>query len=154
MYVLSSFFYETKMNRLSQILFSIIFFLDLRGKFSAIHREYSPNPRKFYAFCTSVTDTATTAGIIASGTSFPFFFKKKKKTGFTQVAQLLFFFFEQYATWWFANISSNLNWCNLQKIAKVLFLYITIVVSSKLTYFPGPTTLCLPLPLAYYRTHM
>lgn len=30
-------------------------FLDLRGKFSAIHREYSPNPRKFYAFCTSVT---------------------------------------------------------------------------------------------------
>ncbi|KAJ8688678.1 hypothetical protein PTI98_013436 [Pleurotus ostreatus] len=38
----------------------------LRSKFSAIHREYSPNPRKFYAFCTSVTDTATTAGIIAS----------------------------------------------------------------------------------------
>ncbi|PPQ70506.1 hypothetical protein CVT24_013276 [Panaeolus cyanescens] len=38
----------------------------LRGKFGAIHREYSPNPRKFYAFCTSVTDTATTAGIIAS----------------------------------------------------------------------------------------
>ncbi|KAF8970479.1 guanine nucleotide binding protein, alpha subunit [Flammula alnicola] len=38
----------------------------LRGKFSAIHREYSPNPRKFYAFCTSVTDTATTVGIIAS----------------------------------------------------------------------------------------
>ncbi|GLB39143.1 putative G protein alpha subunit [Lyophyllum shimeji] len=38
----------------------------LRGKFSAIHREYSPHPRKFYAFCTSVTDTATTAGIIAS----------------------------------------------------------------------------------------
>jgi len=38
----------------------------LRGKFSAIHREYSPNPRKFYAFCTSVTDPATTAGIIAS----------------------------------------------------------------------------------------
>ncbi|GAW02896.1 G-alpha-domain-containing protein [Lentinula edodes] len=37
-----------------------------RSKFSAIHREYSPNPRKFYAFCTSVTDTATTAGIIAS----------------------------------------------------------------------------------------
>jgi hypothetical protein len=41
--------------------------IDLRSKFSAIHREYSPNPRKFYAFCTSVTDTATTAGIIASG---------------------------------------------------------------------------------------
>jgi guanine nucleotide-binding protein subunit alpha len=41
--------------------------LDLRGKFSAIHREYSPNPRKFYVFCTSVTDAATTAGIIASG---------------------------------------------------------------------------------------
>ncbi|KAG6811281.1 hypothetical protein H0H92_008194 [Tricholoma furcatifolium] len=38
----------------------------LRGKFNAIHREYSPNPRKFYAFLTSVTDTATTAGIIAS----------------------------------------------------------------------------------------
>ncbi|KAJ7681133.1 guanine nucleotide binding protein, alpha subunit [Mycena rosella] len=38
----------------------------LRSKFSAIHREYSPSPRKFYAFCTSVTDTATTGGIIAS----------------------------------------------------------------------------------------
>ncbi|KAJ7098222.1 guanine nucleotide binding protein, alpha subunit [Mycena epipterygia] len=38
----------------------------LRSKFSAIHREFSPNPRKFYAFCTSVTDTATTGGIIAS----------------------------------------------------------------------------------------
>ncbi|KAJ7034525.1 guanine nucleotide binding protein, alpha subunit [Mycena alexandri] len=38
----------------------------LRSKFSAIHREYSPNPRKFYAFLTSVTDTATTGGIIAS----------------------------------------------------------------------------------------
>ncbi|KAK0205657.1 G-alpha-domain-containing protein, partial [Armillaria fumosa] len=58
----------------------------LRSKFNAIHREYSPNPRKFYAFCTSVTvsaclfvccgrgelmwleyrTTATTAGIIAS----------------------------------------------------------------------------------------
>ncbi|KIK02627.1 hypothetical protein K443DRAFT_677470 [Laccaria amethystina LaAM-08-1] len=38
----------------------------LRSKFSAIHREYSPNPRRFYAFCTSMTDTATTAGIIAS----------------------------------------------------------------------------------------
>ncbi|TRM60373.1 guanine nucleotide binding protein, alpha subunit [Schizophyllum amplum] len=38
----------------------------LRSKFSAIHREYSPSPRKFYAFCTSVTDTQTTSGIIAS----------------------------------------------------------------------------------------
>ncbi|KAM6492613.1 guanine nucleotide-binding protein alpha-4 subunit [Amanita muscaria] len=38
----------------------------LRSKFSAIHREYSPSPRKFYAFCTSVTDTSTTTGIIAS----------------------------------------------------------------------------------------
>ncbi|KAJ7636893.1 G-alpha-domain-containing protein [Roridomyces roridus] len=38
----------------------------LRTKFSAIHREHSPNPRKFYAFCTSVTDTTTTGGIIAS----------------------------------------------------------------------------------------
>lgn len=28
---------------------------DFRGKFSAIHREYSPLPRKFYGFCTSVT---------------------------------------------------------------------------------------------------
>ncbi|KAF5389677.1 hypothetical protein D9757_006044 [Collybiopsis confluens] len=45
--------------------------VDLRSKFSAIHREYSPIPRKFYAFCTSVTDTATTAGIIASGTFLP-----------------------------------------------------------------------------------
>jgi len=39
----------------------------MKSKFSAIHREYSPNPRKFYAFCTSVTDTTTTSGIIASG---------------------------------------------------------------------------------------
>ncbi|KAK2465576.1 hypothetical protein APHAL10511_002468 [Amanita phalloides] len=38
----------------------------LKGKFGAIHREYSPRARKFYAFCTSVTDTTTTAGIIAS----------------------------------------------------------------------------------------
>lgn len=42
-------------------------FIDLMSKFNAIHREYSPKPRKFYAFCTSVTDTTTTAGIIASG---------------------------------------------------------------------------------------
>ena len=48
---------------------------DLRGKFSAIHREYSPNPRKFYSFCTSVTDTSTTAGIIASGKLSPSSFK-------------------------------------------------------------------------------
>lgn len=37
-----------------------------RSKFSAIHREYSPLPRKFYGFCTTVTDTTTTAGILAS----------------------------------------------------------------------------------------
>ncbi|KAF9804442.1 hypothetical protein IEO21_09402 [Rhodonia placenta] len=37
-----------------------------RSKFNAIHREYSPIPRKFYGFCTSVTDTKTTGGIIAS----------------------------------------------------------------------------------------
>ncbi|KAG1795358.1 guanine nucleotide binding protein, alpha subunit [Suillus plorans] len=40
-----------------------------RSKFSAIHREYSPLPRKFYGFCTTVTDTTTTAGILASGKS-------------------------------------------------------------------------------------
>ncbi|OCH88372.1 G-alpha-domain-containing protein [Obba rivulosa] len=37
-----------------------------RSKFSAIHREYSPIPRKFYGFCTSVTDSTTTGGILAS----------------------------------------------------------------------------------------
>ncbi|KAI0336711.1 G-alpha-domain-containing protein [Cubamyces sp. BRFM 1775] len=37
-----------------------------KSKFSAIHREHSPIPRKFYGFCTSVTDTTTTGGIIAS----------------------------------------------------------------------------------------
>ncbi|ETW75758.1 hypothetical protein HETIRDRAFT_481224 [Heterobasidion irregulare TC 32-1] len=37
-----------------------------RSKFSAIQRAYSPAPRKFYGFCTSVTDTATTAGILVS----------------------------------------------------------------------------------------
>lgn len=72
--------------------------IDFRSKFSAIQRAYSPTPRKFYGFCTSVTvrplidaipiylsycprclspplsrhdvtyqDTATTAGILASG---------------------------------------------------------------------------------------
>jgi len=39
----------------------------MKSKFGAIHRDFSPNPRKFYAFCTSVTDTTTTSGIIASG---------------------------------------------------------------------------------------
>ncbi|TFY55058.1 hypothetical protein EVJ58_g8488 [Rhodofomes roseus] len=38
-----------------------------KSKFNAIHREYSPIPRKYYGFCTSVTDTTTTGGIIASG---------------------------------------------------------------------------------------
>jgi hypothetical protein len=28
---------------------------DFRSKFSAIQRECSPSPRKFYGFCTSVT---------------------------------------------------------------------------------------------------
>jgi guanine nucleotide-binding protein subunit alpha len=37
-----------------------------RSKFNAIQREYSPSPRKFYGFCTSVTDTTTTSGILAS----------------------------------------------------------------------------------------
>ncbi|KAL5498558.1 hypothetical protein ACEPAH_1912 [Sanghuangporus vaninii] len=37
-----------------------------RAKFAAIEREYSPNPRKFYGFCTSVTEITTTAGILAS----------------------------------------------------------------------------------------
>jgi hypothetical protein len=69
--------------------FDICCFLDLRGKFSAIHREYSPNPRKFYAFCTSVTDTATTAGIIASGTYFFILFLKTVHNG--RLKQLLSF---------------------------------------------------------------
>ncbi|EJD05576.1 G-alpha-domain-containing protein [Fomitiporia mediterranea MF3/22] len=37
-----------------------------KAKFAAIQREYSPNPRKFYGFCTSVTDITTTSGILAS----------------------------------------------------------------------------------------
>ncbi|KAH9989194.1 G-alpha-domain-containing protein [Russula vinacea] len=37
-----------------------------RGKFSAIQRTYSPTPRKFYGYCTSITETTTTAGILAS----------------------------------------------------------------------------------------
>lgn len=36
------------------ILFSL-FVADFKAKFAAIQREYSPNPRKFYGFCTSVT---------------------------------------------------------------------------------------------------
>ncbi|KAI0026610.1 guanine nucleotide binding protein, alpha subunit [Vararia minispora EC-137] len=37
-----------------------------RTKFAAIQRASSPLPRKFYGFCTSVTDTASTSGILAS----------------------------------------------------------------------------------------
>jgi guanine nucleotide-binding protein subunit alpha len=37
-----------------------------RGKFSAIQRTYSPSPRRFYGYCTSVTESTTTAGILAS----------------------------------------------------------------------------------------
>ncbi|KAH9035964.1 guanine nucleotide binding protein, alpha subunit [Lactarius hengduanensis] len=37
-----------------------------RGKFSAIQRTYSPAPRRFYGYCTSVTESTTTAGILAS----------------------------------------------------------------------------------------
>jgi len=37
-----------------------------RSKFAAIQREYSPRPRRFYCYCTSVTDTTTTSGILAS----------------------------------------------------------------------------------------
>ncbi|KAH8116185.1 G-alpha-domain-containing protein [Phellopilus nigrolimitatus] len=37
-----------------------------RAKFAAIQREYSPKPRKFYGFCTSVTEITTTSGILAS----------------------------------------------------------------------------------------
>ncbi|KAL4251985.1 P-loop containing nucleoside triphosphate hydrolase [Abortiporus biennis] len=37
-----------------------------RSKFNAIQREQSPLARKFYGFCTSVTDPKTTMGILAS----------------------------------------------------------------------------------------
>jgi guanine nucleotide-binding protein subunit alpha len=37
-----------------------------RGKFNAIQRTYSPTPRRFYGYCTSVTESTTTAGILAS----------------------------------------------------------------------------------------
>ncbi|KZT36488.1 G-alpha-domain-containing protein [Sistotremastrum suecicum HHB10207 ss-3] len=37
-----------------------------RTKFSAIQREYSPIPRRFYGYLTSVTDITTTSGILAS----------------------------------------------------------------------------------------
>jgi len=37
-----------------------------RSKFAAIQREYSPRSRRFYCYCTSVTDTTTTSGILAS----------------------------------------------------------------------------------------
>ncbi|KAI0701994.1 G-alpha-domain-containing protein [Cytidiella melzeri] len=37
-----------------------------RSKFSYIHREHSPLPRLFHCYFTSVTDTTTTAGILAS----------------------------------------------------------------------------------------
>ncbi|KAI9452267.1 G-alpha-domain-containing protein [Russula earlei] len=37
-----------------------------RGKFSAIQSTYSPAPRKFYGYCTSITEKTATAGILAS----------------------------------------------------------------------------------------
>ncbi|KAI0088998.1 G-alpha-domain-containing protein [Irpex rosettiformis] len=37
-----------------------------RSKFSYIHREHSPLPRRFHCYFTSVTDTSTTSGILAS----------------------------------------------------------------------------------------
>ncbi|KAI0341384.1 G-alpha-domain-containing protein [Trametopsis cervina] len=37
-----------------------------RSRFSHIHREHSPQPRKFHGYFTSVTDTSTTSGILAS----------------------------------------------------------------------------------------
>ena len=68
---------------------------DLRGKFSAIHREYSPQPRKFYVFCTSVTDPTTTSGIIASGS-------------FHRVLVLVLRLTScQFGTWLFGNTSNN-----------------------------------------------
>lgn len=36
---------------------------DFRSKFNAIHREYSPLPRKFYGFCTSVTVSVAIASV-------------------------------------------------------------------------------------------
>lgn len=38
--------------------------LDFRAKFSAIQREYSPQPRKFYGFCTSVTVSVNAIGTL------------------------------------------------------------------------------------------
>lgn len=37
-----------------------------KSKFQAIEREYSPEPRRFYGYCTSVTDRETTRGILHS----------------------------------------------------------------------------------------
>lgn len=37
-----------------------------KSKFQAIQREYSPNPRRFYGYATSVTDRETTKGILTS----------------------------------------------------------------------------------------
>ncbi|KIJ27354.1 hypothetical protein M422DRAFT_271497 [Sphaerobolus stellatus SS14] len=37
-----------------------------KSKFQAIQREYSPSPRRFYGYATSVTDQKTTKGILTS----------------------------------------------------------------------------------------
>ncbi|KAF8496980.1 guanine nucleotide binding protein, alpha subunit [Gautieria morchelliformis] len=37
-----------------------------KSKFQAIQREYSPQPRRFYGYATSVTDRETTKGILSS----------------------------------------------------------------------------------------
>jgi hypothetical protein len=45
--------------------------LVFRGKFSAIHREYTPRPsnRTFYAHLTTVTDPKVTSVLLATGAS-------------------------------------------------------------------------------------
>lgn len=110
--------------------------LDLRGKFSAIHREYSPNPRKFYAFCTSVTDTATTSGIIASG-MFSTFISVQKVC----VPQQFFFLLHQCAIWWSANIWSNLNCCSQTSLTYIQLSWRTLR-SIKVTNSPQPYLDC------------
>ena len=45
--------------------------LVFRGKFSAIHREYTPRPttRTFYVHLTTVTDPKVTSVLLATGPS-------------------------------------------------------------------------------------
>lgn len=49
------YFHHTSLSVKHCLIADPLLTTDFRSKFSAIQRAYSPTPRKFYGFCTSVT---------------------------------------------------------------------------------------------------